>query len=810
MADVQLKLAASAPNSQPEQQQHQQHQHQQQQQEQQQQQHRVRKRRRRTMACMQCRSRKLRCDREYPVCGRCQKSKTPTRCTYEDGFLWQQPNTVASPVFSERGPTATTQMAQTDRATAHPTPDSGISSLPTRPQPSSRDSRPGEERRDKFLETVLGAPKAAVNQEPYANTSLLHRPRQVFEPHQVPQPHPAEDDEDLASPTQQLDISPRIMMRGRETKTRYNGSGIFANLIAQFPDLRAFAEEIRVASPHLSALRPDLIRVKKGLWKRKPLNEPFPMPTMQSLVTMLPARAVVDELVYLYCIYIESTHRILHMPSFLEELEQFWAQRESPDMTSTVFVVQLLLVLACAWNLADLNTLQMKNEAPLTCYTAIEWILHAERWIDNANFKRPELATLRLQTLLIIALNIHGMKRSQAWLATGTLVKRAMMAGYHRDPSRYTKISAFSMEMRRRMWATIVELDLQISLERGMPPSVQEDDYDTFPALNIDDTDIKDDSIELPDEKPLDMMTDSSFQAVLTQSLPLRLKACALMHSPRISCRYEEIMRLDWELNRHLSKIPAWPTSEVDDFHRTSERVFLMRALLKNKIGHSLLSIHTPFAIEAPREALFAPSARSRLEVASMILSTQRQLRERSAQLSLCNMGEWTVQAYCTICQLLHEKDNKSAIATSLTRTLPGLPESLISLVETALTCLESRLLLVVKGAKEYFFMSTILALVKATLWPSQSHVFKQEVVERVILFAQTLFTRHANCAHLGDWGMGSFKTNQVPSLNTGPGMAPPFVPDVAVGQPGTFGMVPAVDPFLDSFDWADLTGITF
>lgn len=58
--------------------------------------------------------------------------------------------------------------------------------------------------------------------------------------------------------------------------------------------------------------------------------------------------------------------------------------------------------------------------------------------------------------------------------------------------------------------------------------------------------------------------------------------------------------------------------------------------------------------------------------------------------------------------------------------------------------------------------MSTIVALVKVGLWPSQAQIYKQEVVERVILFAQTLFTRHANCAHLGEWGLGNFKTNQV------------------------------------------------
>ncbi|THC90873.1 hypothetical protein EYZ11_009671 [Aspergillus tanneri] len=107
------------------------------------------------------------------------------------------------------------------------------------------------------------------------------------------------------------------------------------------------------------------------------------------------------------------------------------------------------------------------------------------------------------------------------------------------------------------------------------------------------------------------------------------------------------------------------------------------------------------------------------------------------------------------------------------------MPESLISLVETILICLETRLLLVVKGAKEYFFMSTILALAKVTLWPEQANVYKQEVVERVIFFAQTLFSRHANCAHLGDYEFVMLQSEEG-------------------------------DPFLDAFDWTDLTGITF
>ncbi|KAL4897771.1 hypothetical protein BDV59DRAFT_190611 [Aspergillus ambiguus] len=782
---------------------------------------RVRKRRRRTVACTQCRSRKLRCDREYPVCGRCQKSKTPSKCTYEDGFLWQQPNTVVSPAFSDRGPTAIVQLPPVDRA--HPTPDSAISSLPTRPQLSAKEMRPGEEKRDHFLETVLGAPKAAVDQEPYVNREVLQRPAHHHHHHHHHHNHPhdpdrgssshtSSDEDDPVSPSQQLDMAPRFLMRGRQTKTRYNGSGMFANLIAQFPDIRSFAEDIRQTSPHLSALRPDLFRVKKGLWKKVPLNTPFPDPNAGSLVPMLPSRRVVDELVMLYFTYIESTHRILHVPSFLRELDEFWAQKDDPDQVSCLFVVQLLLVLACAWNLADVESLQMKNEAHLTCYTAVEWVLHAEKWIENAQIKRPDITALRVYVLLIIAQNIHGMKRSKAWLSIGCILKQAMLSGYHRDPSKYTKISVFNKEMRRRIWATIVELDLQVSMERGMPPSVDESDYDTAPPRNINDSDIQEASEELPPERPLTELTDCSFQSVLLKSLPLRLKACALMHSPRIICRYEEILRMDWELNRYLSKIPSWPILGIEDF-QSQHRMILIKALLETKIGYSLLSIHTPFAIEAPREILFAPSARTRLEVATMILSIQKRLHETSRQLALCILGDWTVQAYCSICQLLHEGDSGAGSpVTSLTRTLMGMPESLVALAETILTCLETRWLLVVKGAKEYFFMSTLLALAKVTLWPGQANMYKQEVVNRVIFFAQTLFTRHANCSHLGEWGMGNFKTNQVPSVNPSTNMPPSMVPDLGMWQPaGGFGVPQGeLDPFLDAFDWADLTGITF
>lgn len=260
---------------------------------------RTRKRRRRTMACMQCRSRKLRCDREYPVCGRCQKGKNPEQCTYEDGFLWQQPNTVpATTVFSGAAPgatagegTASTTASPTitkqfdssngshngnamgvgnsslsfprviaDRTPVH-TPDSGITSswAPPRHAAASESETLCQGKRDRFLETVLGAPKAAVNQEPFMNADVLQRHSHHhhhsgsgrsfgYYSHHYPPSHYAneqqqhhhysadgsdEDESGKLSPSQQIDLSPRIMMRGKETRTRFNGSSILANVMAQ-------------------------------------------------------------------------------------------------------------------------------------------------------------------------------------------------------------------------------------------------------------------------------------------------------------------------------------------------------------------------------------------------------------------------------------------------------------------------------------------------------------------------------------------------------------------------------------------------
>lgn len=397
-------------------------------------------------------------------------------------------------------------------------------------------------------------------------------------------------------------------------------------------------------------MRQDVDMIKRGGHKKR---QPLPFPDTASFIAMIPSREVVDQLVDLYLVYIESTHRILHIPSFRREVDEIWEKKNNPNSIPTTSVVQLLLVLACAWNLTEADRLSNMNFSSL----ALDWITQADTWLRSTFIKRPDITTLRIHCLLQIAKNNQGLKRSQAWLATGTLVKLAMMAGYHRELDQRMKVSTFHREMRRRIWTTIVELDLQVALDRGMTPTVQPSDFDAGPALNINDDEINEDTVELPPSRPLEEITDSSFQCALAQSLPLRLKACTMMNSPTVTCSYEDIQKMDFEFTRLLSAIPDWPTSGTMD-SIADQKTTLWTALIEAKIAQALLSIHTPFAIDAAKEPIFTPSSRARFEAATVILARQQLMHDTSTRLSFCNLSDTTLQAALSICQHLYTIDD--------------------------------------------------------------------------------------------------------------------------------------------------------
>jgi hypothetical protein len=89
-----------------------------------------------------------------------------------------------------------------------------------------------------------------------------------------------------------------------------------------------------------------------------------------------------------------------------------------------------------------------------------------------------------------------------AWLSISMVLHLAVRMGYHRDPDHFGGLSIFEGEMRRRVWATILQIDLSFSLETGLPRTAIDAHSDTREPRNLQDYDLDEDSISLPISRP--------------------------------------------------------------------------------------------------------------------------------------------------------------------------------------------------------------------------------------------------------------------------------------------------------------------
>jgi hypothetical protein len=120
--------------------------------------------------------------------------------------------------------------------------------------------------------------------------------------------------------------------------------------------------------------------------------------------------------------------------------------------------------------------------------------------------------------------------------------------GLQRDPKYFPRMTPLHAELRRRLWATILELNVQLSLDMGTNPMISTDDFDTLPPSNIDDTDVDDKTVDALQPKPNQVFTQATVQRILLASFPLRLRVCQLINSFRGEPSYETVLELGAQL----------------------------------------------------------------------------------------------------------------------------------------------------------------------------------------------------------------------------------------------------------------------
>jgi hypothetical protein len=243
--------------------------------------------------------------------------------------------------------------------------------------------------------------------------------------------------------------------------------------------------------------------------------------------------------------------------------------------------------------------------------------------------------------------------QTEIWLKLGLIVRIAQRMGYHRDATHYPRISPFQAEMRRRVWAVIIQLEVVASARCGLPRMLRDILCNTAEPRNLLDEDFDENMVDLPPARP-----DTSF--TLVQYFVAKNKiisAFGLITDMELSiqpCEYAEVMRLDGILHEAYDSLPHWllmrPMSQLimDSPDAILRRMYT--ALLFHK---AKCVLHRKYLLPARTDSSYAYSRTTCIEAALQTLQCQQILDQEMQPGGRLHQDRWKVSSQVNLDFLL-------------------------------------------------------------------------------------------------------------------------------------------------------------
>lgn len=381
------------------------------------------------------------------------------------------------------------------------------------------------------------------------------------------------------------------------------------------------------------------------------------------LLHFFPDEETSDRLIHAYLETVETTYRIVHVPSFWKEYQSFVMDRKT---ARPAFIILMFLMMSTASCLSEDKSTHVGDSAVVRERAAL-WIEVSERWLQNQSHKQIYLAIWQIRCLLLLSKQVNVIKKKRIWTEAGTLLRQAMAAGFHRDPGNLgQKCTGFDHEMRRRLWTTITELELQASIDRGMPSALAGVSSDCARVQNIDDNDLKDEADDTSRSKNWDLYTASSYLHVSKSSFNLRATLNSLVNNLGLPLQWEQVVDYEELVKAELENLPSWMRSDLN-----SDAGALSGAILQIQLQQLLILLHMPFARKMDSNTRCPVSRMICFQAAQKILEQVRQLSQHQYSFILLFRQEY-FRAALSVCHCAYVSHNTPG--TNYSKSLPIVP----------------------------------------------------------------------------------------------------------------------------------------
>ncbi|CAG8898049.1 unnamed protein product [Penicillium egyptiacum] len=268
----------------------------------------------------------------------------------------------------------------------------------------------------------------------------------------------------------------------------------------------------------------------------------------------IPARSIADRLVARFLKTSEPVRVSIHVPTYQKEYEEFWLR---PADKSFTWISLLYSIMALSVSLYHRGSEPLRSSMADPIKSWAIFRKRSSQCLIQANYITP--GRYKGEALFLYSL-IEFYSTQDAHIGMsyllGMTIRLTMRMGYHRDPRHYPMLSAMDGEMRRRLWALLVQLDTLVSFQVGVPRTIQPWQYDTELPSNLLDTDFDETSVQLPPERPTNEGTDCTYTRAKSHIMSVFGQITDLAFS-REHSSYDEIMEIDRRLETAHDMLPS-------------------------------------------------------------------------------------------------------------------------------------------------------------------------------------------------------------------------------------------------------------
>ena len=386
--------------------------------------------------------------------------------------------------------------------------------------------------------------------------------------------------------------SGRPLIQGTSFNTQFHGTSHSVNMVSYFEGLRGFLKKTASDHPVLGAHRwaVETISKKRQLPGQQRTEEPD-----AAMKQLLPPEPLCRPYMLKYFKHFEGMFRIIHSPSFWRRYEAFWTGSTDKDPS---FTALLLVAISCARCLYVDNPILFDGDSSNARMEAISWVRAVETWHDQQSQKHTTLEVFQIKCLLLLSKKINAIKIKRHYTLSQTLLASAISTGLHRSPSSLgMRASFYEKEMRRRLWATIAELDLTESVERGVPSLIAHLHSDIEPPGNFREDDFDESTIEEPAAQSDDSFTMSSFARYAHRLRPLHHTINDLINQPEKhrTLGATELNAYHEQIFNKFVDLRSWPSGTSSTYF--GDPNVLGAACLRIHLHKLLIMLHLPFAM---------------------------------------------------------------------------------------------------------------------------------------------------------------------------------------------------------------------